>query len=100
MKTKTTERTGMETEEAEYAVEWSQARKLMLQAVISQLIRDEFGLAGLRIYNLLNENDRTPQKWEDTRIFRTCMVPPDQGADVLNKMTLRHIVKWQEVGRN
>jgi len=85
-------------EEPAWAVDWSHARKVLMDAVTSHLIRDQFGGEGLRIYNLLNER-ATPQKVEEGQIFSTCMLPPDKGREVLNSMTRRHIVKWQEVSK-
>jgi len=82
----------------EWSVEFSSVKNLLKQSVTSQLIRDQFGLPGLRIFNLLNEG-RIPQKLEEKDITSRCMVKPEQSREILNAMVLRHIVHWQEVAK-
>lgn len=85
--------------ECEWAVDWHAARRLLLSTTTAQLIRDQFGPFGLRIFNLLNERN-PPQKLEEKDIFSTCMVPPEEGREVLNAMVQRCVVSWQEVPRS
>mmetsp|Transcript_56989 Transcript_56989/g.124660 ORF Transcript_56989/g.124660 Transcript_56989/m.124660 type:complete len:568 (+) Transcript_56989:413-2116(+) len=82
----------------EWAVRWTSVRKFLADAATSQLIRDQFGAAGLRMFNLLKAND-PPQKLEDTHIFEICFVPPTEGRQILNEMVRRCVVHWQEVPR-
>lgn len=82
----------------EWQVDWPKVKSEMERACTSQLIRDQFGIAGLRIFNLLNE--RTPkQKLEEREISSKCMVKPEETREVLNNMVLRHIINWQEVAK-
>jgi len=92
-------RRGPDTLVHEWCVEWQGARRLLLASATSQLIRDQFGTVGLRIFNLLNERT-PPQKLEEKDIFRACMVPPEEGREILNAMVRRYIVTWQEVPRS
>jgi len=80
----------------EWCIEWQAAKRAVSSAVASQLVRDQFGPVGLRIYNLLNEG-HPPQKLEEGDIFTICMVPVGKGREILNAMVRRHIVLWQEV---
>eukprot|EP00747_Dinoflagellata_sp_TGD_P207189 gnl/TRDRNA2_/TRDRNA2_80787_c0_seq1.p1 gnl/TRDRNA2_/TRDRNA2_80787_c0~~gnl/TRDRNA2_/TRDRNA2_80787_c0_seq1.p1 ORF type:complete len:617 (+),score=82.57 gnl/TRDRNA2_/TRDRNA2_80787_c0_seq1:111-1853(+) len=86
----------MTEQQFEWAVDWVQARRVVLRATFSLLIRDQFGPIGLRIYNLLNEN-QVPQKLDENQIFSACMVPANEGREVLNAMVRSHIVQLQEV---
>lgn len=70
-----------------------------METATSQLIQDQFGTAGLRMFNLLNEG-KPPQKMEEAQIFSTCMVPPQEGRVILNDMVRRGIVQWQEIPKN
>mmetsp|Transcript_3578 Transcript_3578/g.11265 ORF Transcript_3578/g.11265 Transcript_3578/m.11265 type:complete len:287 (+) Transcript_3578:1829-2689(+) len=83
----------------EWCMEWTGARRLLHASATSQLIRDQFGTTGLRIFNLLNEKS-PPQKMEEKDIFSTCMVPPSEGRETLNEMVRRFIICWQEVPKN
>mmetsp|Transcript_104689 Transcript_104689/g.207993 ORF Transcript_104689/g.207993 Transcript_104689/m.207993 type:complete len:566 (+) Transcript_104689:113-1810(+) len=85
--------------QCEWAVDWHGARRLLLSSTTSQLIRDQFGPFGLRIFNLLNERN-PPQKLEEKDIFNICMVPPEEGRAVLNAMVQSCVVSWQEVPRS
>jgi len=85
--------------QCEWAMDWQGARRLLLSATTSQLIRDQFGTLGLRIFNLLKERN-PPQKLEEKDIFSICMVPPEEGREVLNAMVQRCVVSWQEVPRS
>lgn len=89
----------VEGAQVEWAVDWHSARRLLLSSTMSQLIRDQFGPFGLRIFNLLNERN-PPQKLEEKDIFSICMVPPEEGREVLNAMVQRCVVSWQEVPRS
>lgn len=80
----------------EWCVEWESVRRVLVKAVSSRYIRDQFGVSGLRIFNLLNDR-WPPQKLEEQQIFNTCMVPAEVGREVLYRMCCRHILKWQEV---
>jgi len=84
---------------SEWCLDWQRARKLLVDAATSQLIRDQFGIAGLRMFNLLSEAN-PPQRLEEWQIFSICMVPPAEGREALNEMVRRAIVNWQEVPRN
>jgi len=84
---------------SEWCMDWQRARKLLIDAATSQLIRDQFGVVGLRMFNLLNESN-PPQRLEEWQIFSTCMVPPTDGREVLNAMVRRSVVNWQEVPRS
>lgn len=83
---------------AAWAVDWSYASKTLMNAVTSHLIRDQFGVSGFRIFNLLNERT-PPQKLEEAQIFRSCMLAHDTGREILNQMCRRHILQWQEVAK-
>jgi len=88
-----------DSEMVEWGVEWVGARRLINNVAISQLLRDQFGTVGLRIFNLLNERS-PPQKMEEKDICSTCMVPPSEGREVLNEMVRRFIIYWQEVPKS
>lgn len=90
---------GKGTEQAEWAVEWYAARNIMLSSIKSQLIRDQFGLTGHRIFNLLSEKN-PPQKLEEKDILQACMVPLNEGREILNGMCRAHVVNWQELPKS
>jgi len=89
----------LDSEAPEWSIQWQEGKKMMLMSVRSQLIRDQFGTLGLRIFNLLNEGN-PPQKLDESEIFRACMVPIAEGRDVLNSMVRRSFISWQEVPKS
>mmetsp|Transcript_24272 Transcript_24272/g.61859 ORF Transcript_24272/g.61859 Transcript_24272/m.61859 type:complete len:600 (+) Transcript_24272:108-1907(+) len=82
----------------EWCIDWGTVKKLLTNATTSQIIRDQFGTEGLRMFNLLRESS-PPQKLEDKQIFEVCFVQPLEGREILNEMVRRSIVNWQEVPR-
>lgn len=87
-----------EEETNEWCIEWPRAKKILINATTTQLIRDQFGTAGLRIFNLLSEGN-PPQRLEDSHIFNICMIPPTEGREILHAMITRGILTWQEISR-
>eukprot|EP00428_Durinskia_dybowskii_P006151 CAMPEP_0170293712 /NCGR_PEP_ID=MMETSP0116_2-20130129/46963_1 /TAXON_ID=400756 /ORGANISM="Durinskia baltica, Strain CSIRO CS-38" /LENGTH=321 /DNA_ID=CAMNT_0010545229 /DNA_START=50 /DNA_END=1013 /DNA_ORIENTATION=+ len=79
----------------QFRIEWRVVRKVLADTWTSQLIRDQFGL---RIFKLLSEGS-PPQRMEEAHILSACMIPPQEGREVLNEMVRRGIVSWQEVPR-
>eukprot|EP00913_Durusdinium_trenchii_P018203 g17101.t1 len=63
---------------------------------MSQLIRDRFGQVGLRIFNLLQEGD-PPQKLEENHIFNICMIPLQEGREILQSMVKHSVLNLQQV---
>lgn len=83
----------------EWCLSWKEAKKLVVGATTSQLVRDQFGAIGFRIYNQLCEKT-PPQKLDEKEIFQSCMVPQPEGREILNSMVRRGILRWQEVPRS
>lgn len=83
---------------SEWAIEWGATRKILWKQTTSNLIREQFGVIGLRIFNLLAEED-VPQKYEERDICQICMIPANNGREILNKMVQKNLVSWQEVPR-
>jgi len=88
----------VQDEAIEWAVDWKGACLVLKNAVMSSLVRDQFGPLGLRIFNYLSERD-VPQKVEEKDIFSNCMVPASEGREILNTMARRSVISWQEVPR-
>eukprot|EP00928_Gymnodinium_smaydae_P081115 TRINITY_DN64690_c0_g1_i1.p1 TRINITY_DN64690_c0_g1~~TRINITY_DN64690_c0_g1_i1.p1 ORF type:complete len:581 (-),score=137.45 TRINITY_DN64690_c0_g1_i1:72-1769(-) len=83
----------------EYCIAWDEARDLLVGLARSQLIREQFGMTGLRMFNFLAERE-PPQKLEEERIFEVCMVPMVEGRQVLNAMVRAGFVRWQEIPKS
>eukprot|EP00927_Polykrikos_kofoidii_P054990 TRINITY_DN49306_c0_g1_i1.p1 TRINITY_DN49306_c0_g1~~TRINITY_DN49306_c0_g1_i1.p1 ORF type:complete len:571 (+),score=86.76 TRINITY_DN49306_c0_g1_i1:76-1788(+) len=83
----------------EWTIDWMGVRRLLLNSAVSQLVRDQFGMFGLRVFNLLVDR-QPPQKLEDKDIFQHCMVPQESGRETLNKMVARSVVMLQEVPKS
>merc|ERR1711879_73243 len=84
--------------ESEWVVDWDACKQLLKISLTCQVIREQFGVVGLRIFNFLREG-QPPQKLEDNDIFSVCMVNPDQGREILNAMTCQCLISLQEVPR-
>ena len=54
-------------EAAEWRVDWAHAMAFLRRLTLSQLIRDRFGLVGLRIFNLLQEGHPPQEKLQAFR---------------------------------
>lgn len=59
---------GSEADTKEWAVEWENVRRALVKAVTSRYMKDQFGVNGHRIYNLLTDRS-PPQKLEATRTW-------------------------------
>lgn len=83
-------------EEQQWSALWEKAKRSLVKFIKAQLIRDEFGQPGHRMFNFLVAKS-PPQKYEDKDIFDACMVSPQEGREILNNMVRSHFVHWQEV---
>ncbi|CAK9109256.1 unnamed protein product [Durusdinium trenchii] len=92
-------RDGHEELRSEWIVDWAKAGDCLRSLTMSQLIRDRFGQVGLRIFNLLQEGD-PPQKLEENHIFNICMIPLQEGREILQSMVKHSVLNLQQVARN
>ncbi|CAE8720054.1 unnamed protein product [Polarella glacialis] len=90
---------GQQNDNSEWSVEWPKLRQKLVEFTRSQLVRDQFGTLGLRMFNLLSDKD-PPQRLEENQIFNSCMVPVAEGREILNNMVRRSLVQWQQVPRS
>lgn len=83
----------------QWRVDWDCARQMLQASMRSQLIKDQFGILGLRIFNLLSERE-PKQKLEEEQIFEICMIPAVEGRKILNAMVRGFVLNWQEVPKS
>eukprot|EP00930_Biecheleria_cincta_P104685 TRINITY_DN97071_c0_g1_i1.p1 TRINITY_DN97071_c0_g1~~TRINITY_DN97071_c0_g1_i1.p1 ORF type:complete len:527 (-),score=121.50 TRINITY_DN97071_c0_g1_i1:28-1608(-) len=85
----------------EWQVEREKAHGMLAKSLRSQLIREWFGIMGLRIFNLLTEEScGRVQRLEENQILGICMLPQEQGRTILNAMVQASLVHWQQVPRS
>ncbi|CAE7491759.1 polr3c [Symbiodinium natans] len=84
---------------SEWIVDWDRACECLRSMALSQLVRDRFGKIGLRIFNLLLE-ENPPQKLEEGQIFKIAMIPILDGRELLQAMARSCVLSWQQVARS
>lgn len=86
-------------EDTEWLVDTTRCAQVLRRLALSQLIRERFGAVGLRIFNLLQDG-HPPQKLEENHIFNVCMIPLQEGREILQAMVRHSVLQLQQVARS
>lgn len=83
----------------EWLVDTARCAHVLRRLALSQLIRERFGAVGLRIFNLLQDGN-PPQKLEENHIFNICMIPLQEGREILQAMVRHSVLQLQQVAKS